>query len=90
MYQQPQQYTPNPSTSNPAMGTDLNQIKNMIGMIKSSNNPDSMLQYLMASNPRFKDAMNLARQNGGSPKDAFYALAKQKGINPDEIIALLK
>lgn len=62
----------------------------MIGMLQSSNNPEAMLQYLLASNPRFKDAMNLVRQNGGSPKDAFYALAKQKGINPDEVIALLK
>lgn len=59
-------------------------------MLNSSNNPEAMLQYLMASNPKFKDAMNLVRQNGGSPKDAFYALAKQKGINPDEIIRLLK
>ena len=59
-------------------------------MINSSKNPSAMLQYLMASNPRFKEAMSLARSNGGSPKDAFYALAKQKGVNPDEIIALLK
>ena len=69
---------------------DLSQIKNMIGMLNGSSNPEAMLQYLMASNPKFKDAMNLVRQNGGSPKDAFYALAKQKGINPDEIIRLLK
>lgn len=59
-------------------------------MISGSKNPDSMIQYLMASNPQFKDAMNFVRQNGGSPKDAFYALAKQKGINPDEIIGLFK
>ena len=59
-------------------------------MLNNSNNPNAMLQYLMASNPGLKDAMNLMRQNGGSPKEAFYALAKQKGIDPDEIIALLK
>ena len=62
----------------------------MIGMLNSSKNPEAMLQYLMTSNPRFKEVMNLVRSNGGSPKDAFYALAKQRGINPDEIIALLK
>lgn len=62
----------------------------MIGMLQSSNNPEAMLQYLMTSNPRFKEVMNLVRANGGTPKDAFYALAKQKGINPDEIISLLK
>lgn len=62
----------------------------MIRMVSGSNNPEAMMQYLMTSNPQFKDAMNFVRQNGGSPKDAFYALAKQKGINPDEIIGLFK
>ena len=59
-------------------------------MFSSAKNPYAMVQYLMASNPQFKDAMNFVRQNGGSPKDAFYALAKQRGVNPDEIICLLK
>lgn len=59
-------------------------------MLNQSKDPNAMLNYLMASNPRFKDAMDLVRQNGGSPKDAFYAMAKLKGINPDEVIALLK
>ena len=59
-------------------------------MVSNSKNPDAMIQYLMASNPQFKDAMNFVRQNGGSLKDAFYALAKQRGVNPDEIICLLK
>ena len=62
----------------------------MIGMYKSASNPDAMMQYLMASNPGVKSAMDLVRQNGGSPKDAFFALAKQRGIDPNEIIALLK
>lgn len=58
-------------------------------MLKGSNNPDAMLNFLMASNPQIKDAMDLIRQNGGSPKDAFYAVARQKGVNPDEVIAFL-
>ena len=69
---------------------DLTQVKEMAQMIGNAKNPDAMIQYLMTSNPQFKDAMNFVRQNGGSPKDAFYALAKQRGVNPDEIISLLK
>lgn len=81
----------NQLSSSPSQTTlDLTQVKEMARMISGSKNPDSMIQYLMASNPQFKDAMNFVRQNGGSPKDAFYALAKQKGINPDEIIGLFK
>lgn len=69
---------------------DLREIKSMIGMINGSKNPDSMLQYLATSNPQFKDALNFARQNGGTYKDAFFAMAKQKGADPGEIIAFLK
>ena len=68
----------------------LDQIKGMIQILKGSKNPNAMMEYLMAANPEFKEVMNLVRQNGGSPKDAFYALAKQKGVDPDEIIAMLK
>lgn len=81
----------NQLNSSPSQTTpDLTQVKEMARMVGNSKNPDAMIQYLMASNPQFKDAMNFVRQNGGSLKDAFYALAKQRGVNPDEIICLLK
>ena len=69
---------------------DLSGIKQTIQMLNNAKDPEAMLQYLMTSNPQFKEALNFARQNGGSYKDAFFALAKQKGADPGEIIALLR
>lgn len=61
----------------------------MMEMVKNSPNPNAMIQYVLASNPEFKDVVNFIRSNG-SPRSAFYALAKQKGADPNEIINMLK
>ena len=66
------------------------QIKQMIGMIKSSGNPQLLLNQLMQSNPNMKQAMEIVQQYGGNAEKAFYALAEQKGIDPKEILDLLK
>ena len=66
------------------------QIRQMIGMLKSSGNPQAMLMQMMQNNPNVKQAMEIVQQYGGDAEKAFYALAKQKGINPQEILDLLK
>ena len=38
------------------------------------------------NNPQVQSIIN----QYGNPKNAFYALAKQKGINPDEILKMIK
>ena len=48
------------------------------------------LQKLMESNPGMKQAIDYVNANGGNPKDAFYKLAKEKGIDPDSILNSLK
>ena len=62
------------------------QIRQMIAMIKSSGNPQLMLNQLMQNNPQ---VMEIVRKYGSADK-AFYALAEEKGINPQEILDLLK
>lgn len=66
------------------------QIRQMIGMLKSSGNPQAMLMQMMQNNPNVKQAMEIVQQYGGDAEKAFYALAEQKGINPQEILDLLK
>ena len=66
------------------------QIRQMIGMLRSSGNPQAMLMQMMQNNPNVKQAMEIVQQYGGDAEKAFYALAKQKGINPQEILDLLK
>ena len=70
--------------------SNIQQLKGMMQMIQNSNNPSAMLQTLMMQNPQFQSVMQFVSQNGGDPKAAFYALAKQKGVDPNEVINMLK
>lgn len=68
----------------------LTPIKNMMSMIKSAGNPQMMIQQMISQNPQIKQAMDYVNQNGGNAKDAFYKLANESGVNPDEVINMLK
>lgn len=48
------------------------------------------MQSMINQNPQMKQVMEMVNKNGGNPKDAFYALAKEKGVNPDDILNMLK
>lgn len=37
-----------------------------------------------------KQAMDVINQFGGDPKTAFYRLAEQKGIDPNEVMNMMK
>ena len=72
--------------SNPMMS----QIKQMMGMINSAGNPQAMMNQMIANNPQFKQVMDLINQSGGDPRKAFYALAEQKGVDPNDILSMMK
>lgn len=52
--------------------------------IKAMKNPEAMIKQM----PQYKEIEKLIDQNGGDAKSAFYNLANQMGIDPDEIINL--
>ncbi len=60
---------------------------NMVSMLKNSPNPQALLNNLLAQNPQVTGSIN---QYGGNPKTAFYALAQQRGIDPNTILDMLK
>ena len=62
----------------------------MMQMIRQSGNPQAMLQQMMQNNPQYQQVMQLVNQAGGDPKQAFYQMANQMGVNPDEIISMLR
>ena len=70
--------------------SNLNQIKSMMNMVRGAQNPKMMLQNMINQNPQMRQVMNLVQQNGGDPKTAFYNLARQKGIDPDQVLNMLK
>ena len=44
----------------------------------------------MMNNPQMKQVMDVVNQYGGDPQKAFYAIAEQQGVNPQEILNMLK
>ena len=56
-------------------------------MIKAAKNPSALAQTMVNQNPQVQ---KMIQDAGGDPKKAFYNAAKQKGIDPDEIINMLK
>jgi hypothetical protein len=61
------------------------QARQMVQMLKSANNPQQMVNQMVNNNPQVKQFI----EQYGDPKTAFYKLAEQRGINPDEIINML-
>lgn len=49
-----------------------------------------MLQNMMNNNPQMKQVMDIVRQSGGDPKTAFYKMAKEKGVDPNSVLSMLK
>ena len=64
----------------------LNNIKNLVGMAKG--NPQAVINMLQ-SNPKYREVFDLVNQYG-DPKKACYALAQQQGIDPNEILDMLR
>ena len=49
-----------------------------------------MLQSMVQNNPQMQEIMEIVNKSGGDPKAAFYKMAEEKGVNPDEILNMLK
>lgn len=62
----------------------------MIRMVKTAKDPSKAMEEMINSNPQAKQIIEMAHQSGMSYKDLFYSLAQQQGVNPDDIINMLK
>lgn len=58
--------------------------------LQNSNNPEQFMQNLMQTNPQVKQVMQMIQNSNMSPKDLFYSMAKQKGIDPEQILNQLR
>ena len=59
-------------------------------MVQTANNPQAMMQALVDKNPQMQQAVDLINRCGGDPQKAFYTLAQEKGVDPDEVLNALK
>ena len=68
----------------------LQPVKRMMDMVRSAQNPQLMLNQLASKNPLLKQAMDLTQQYGGDSMKALAETAKQMGIDPNEIMNMMK
>ena len=66
-----------------------NNLQQLIGLFKNSTNPQQLFFNLMQTNPQFKNIYSVIQNSNKSPKELFYSLAKDKGVNPEDIINML-
>ena len=62
----------------------------MMSMVRGAANPQAMLSQLMMSNPQMQQVMAIVQKHGGDPMKAFMAEAKERGVDPDEILNMLR
>ena len=65
----------------------INQARQMAQMFKTANNPQALVNQMMSNNPQVRQILN---QYGGDPKTAFYKYAEANGIDPNEVLNMLK
>lgn len=65
-------------------------VKNLINMFRAARNPQTMVSSMLSQNPEAQQMLQQTLQNGGTYKDAFMMAAKAKGVDPNEIISMLK
>ena len=67
-----------------------NNIIQTFRALQQSNNPNQFMQNLMQTNPQVQQVMQMIQSSNMSPKDLFYTMAKQKGVDPEQILKQLR
>lgn len=67
----------------------LGPIKQAMNAVRSAGNPQAMMSQMMQNNPQYSQAMKLVQEAGGDARAAFYTLAQQQGVDPNEILKML-
>lgn len=65
-------------------------VKQMMNMVRAAQNPQAALSSLVMNNPQMKQVMDIVQKHGGDPMAAFRAEAEARGVDPDEILNMLR
>ena len=80
----------NPIFSSSNQSQNINSPIALLNQIRNAANPQEMAEQILFNNPNFKEVVNYINQNGGDAKTAFYNLAAQKGVDPNNILSQLQ
>ena len=65
---------------------DMQQLMQLAGMLQNSGNPMAMLQQMAGNNPMMAQALKMAQ--GGNPQEIVMNLAKERGIDVNQLTQL--
>ena len=71
----------------PTNNGNIQQIKRMMNMFKSIQNPQEAMNQLAKQNPM---VANIIQMSNGDLKGTFYKMCQEKGVNPDDILKQLQ
>lgn len=71
---------------NPEM---VRSVKRMMNMVRGMQNPQQVLEMAAQQNPQMAAVLNMINGSGMSPKQLFYQMAQQNGVDPQSIINML-
>ena len=72
------------------MSQMLQPVRQMMNMVRGAQNPQAVLSQLAMSNPQMRQVMDIVQKHGGDPMAAFRAEAEARGVDPNEILNMLK
>ena len=65
-------------------------IKQMMNMVRSAKDPMAALNMLAMRNPQLKEVLDIVQQYGGDSMAALRGEAEKLGIDPEEILGMIK
>lgn len=68
----------------------IQQIKKLMSMVQMSSDPQTALLNIINQNPNLRNIVMLAKSNGSNLEQVFYALAQQRGVNPNDVLNALR
>lgn len=65
-------------------------IKQMMDMVRTAKDPQAALNMMAMRNPQLRQVLDIVQQYGGDSMAALRGEAEKMGMNPDEILAMIK
>ena len=73
-----------------SMAQAAQPVRQLMNMLRSAQNPQLLLNQLVMNNPQMKQVMDIVQKHGGDTMTAFRKEAEARGVDPNEILNMLK
>ena len=67
-----------------------NPMLNLIKQMRNAKNPNDLMMAMAKQNPQFNQMMQMANQSGKTYEELFYEMANKQGVDPNEILNILR